>query len=68
MPFCFFGVAMLGLALYQVRSGSTGLAAFGALSGFIFAGIGIGILLTLRHGVRAQASIDRLREQHPDAP
>jgi hypothetical protein len=68
MPFCFFGVAMLGLALYQARSGSTGLAAFGALSGFIFAGIGIGILLTLRHGVRAQASIDRLRAQHPDAP
>ena len=68
LPFCFFGVAMLGLAIYQARSGSTNLAAFSALSGLIFAGIGIGIVLTLRHGVRAQAAIDRLREQHPDAP
>jgi hypothetical protein len=59
---------MLGLAIYQARSGGTSLAAFSALSGFIFAGIGIGIILTLRHGVRAQAAIDRLREQHPDAP
>jgi len=59
---------MLGFAIYQARSGSTSLAAFSALSGVIFAGIGIGIILTLGHGVRAQAEIDRLREQYPDAP
>jgi len=68
MPFCLFGVAMLGFAIYQARYGSTSLAAFSALSGVIFAGIGIGIILTLGHGVRAQAAIDRLREQYPDAP
>ena len=68
MPFCFFGVAMLGFAIYQARSGGTSLAAFSALSGVIFAGIGIGIILTLGHGARAQAAIDRLREQYPDAP
>jgi hypothetical protein len=68
LPFCVFGVAMLGFATYQTRAGGTNLAAYSALSGVIFAGIGIGIVLTLRHGVRTQAAIDRLREQHPDAP
>jgi hypothetical protein len=68
LPFCFFGVAMLGFAIYQARSGGTSLAAFSALSALIFAGIGIGIILALRHGLRAQAAIDRLREQHPNAP
>ncbi len=59
---------MLGLAIYQARAGTTGLAAFAALSGIIFAGVGIGLILTLRQGVRIQAATNRLREQHPDAP
>ncbi len=59
---------MLVLAIYQARAGAAGLAAFATLSGFIFVGIGIGMILTLHQGSRAQAAIDLAREQQPDAP
>jgi hypothetical protein len=59
---------MLGLSGYQMRAGTTGLAAFAALSGVIFAGVGIGLILTLRHGVSLQTATNRVREQHPEAP
>jgi hypothetical protein len=59
---------MLPLAIYQVRAGTAGLAAFAALSGVIFAAVGIGLILTVRQGVHVQATTDRLRDRHPDAP
>jgi hypothetical protein len=68
LAFCLFGATMLGLSGYQIHAGDIGLAAFAALSGIIFAGVGIGLILTLRHDVRIQTATNRLREQHPDAP
>jgi hypothetical protein len=68
LPFCVFGAVLLGFAIYQARARNTGLAAFSALSGFIFAGVGIGLILTLRHGAHSLAAADRLREEHPGAP
>lgn len=68
LPFCAFGTVLLGLAIYQARAGNAGLTAFSALSGCIFAGVGIGLILTVRHGERIQAATDRLRDEHPNAP
>jgi hypothetical protein len=68
LPFCLFGIAMLGFAAYQARGGANGLAAFAVLAGVIFAAVGIGLILTLRQGLHVQAAANRLREQHPDAP
>lgn len=59
---------MLGLAGYQVRADNAGLAAFAAVSGVIFAGVGSGLILTLRHGARIQSATEHLREQHPESP
>ena len=59
---------MLALAGYQSRGGINGSVAFAALSGIIFGVVGIGLILTLRHDVRAQSATNRLRQTHPKAP
>lgn len=59
---------MIGLAVFEVRAANNSLAAFAALSGIIFAAVGIGLILTLRHGLRQQSADAALRQQRPDAP
>jgi hypothetical protein len=66
--FCIFGTAMLTLAIYQTQANANGLAAFAAISGVIFVGVGIGLILTLGRGALILSATDRLRQQHPDAP
>jgi hypothetical protein len=68
LVFCLFGATMLVLAGYQVRAGMTGLAAFAAVSGLIFAIVGSGLILTLRQGIRTETAAAGLRAQHPEAP